>query len=182
NASGIALWSATGATQVTGNTFTGNLGGPAVQLIGGSGVLLRNNVITHTDGYGLRGINADNITVVQNLIVANKLGIDGEFATTGWTLTNNTIADNTANVGGTRGTTLFGGPWSGRTFANNIFADGLDCNTAGSPPTLTTNNISSALHDCAGSITAAANISANPHFFDAPNGDYRLQIASPSLD
>ena len=126
------------------------------------------------------------MTIVQNVIVDNVRGVDLSIP----------LGDGDVNVREQHrrqqrravelpmGWESMGSPNVHRSSPTTSSDGLLSCGTGfdPNPPTLLNNNISAADGSCVGAVGTSGNISANPHFLDAPNGDYHLQFASPSVD
>ncbi len=173
---GISLWDA-GTPTIRGNRIEGNqIGG-----LGGAAV-----------GGGIYMAALSDALIIENVIVGNiaddaggvYMAVPGSGQ--GPYLVNNTIAGNNgAQVG-------VAGFQAKALLTNNAISGpgiGIAClagdNTA--PPILRSNNAVSATGSaysglCAGALGVDGNISTDPQFVDAANGDYRLQAISNLVD
>jgi Big-like domain-containing protein len=129
--------------------------------------------------------------IAQNLITGNQANDGGGIASlfTNGNIVNNTIAD---NDGSTRGSGIYVHEPPGRTrLTNNIIVakpgqSGVYCTQSGSLAARF-NNIFSPLGPayggaCPDMTGTDGNISADPQFANPTQGDYHLQVGSPSID
>jgi hypothetical protein len=129
--------------------------------------------------------------IVQNLITGNQANDGGGIASlfTDSFIVNNTIAD---NDGSTRGSGIYVYEPPGRLrLTNNIIVakpgqSGVYCTRSGSLAARS-NNIFSPLGPayggaCPDMTGTNGNISADPQFANPTQGDYHLQVSSPSID
>ncbi len=173
---GIFL-NAAGTPTIRGNRIEGNrVGGRSPAALGG----------------GIAMFNVSDALIVENVIVGNIAdnggGVYWQVSSYGRGpfLVNNTIADNSgAQV-------LARGFDEQALLINNTISGaglGIDCQAGNEtlPPIMQFNNVVSMTGQaysglCAGALGVDGNISTDPLFVDAANGDYRLQDVSPLVD
>ena len=156
--------------------------------IGIYNTLVRGNEATFDVGGGIHAAyfeerHSPELTVVNTLVVSNRAHIDtGGILIDQWpaTLINTTIADNYA--GGS-----YAGVWASPlptqtvAFTNTILWDnGIDDLECASGCTVAYSNLEQPLEE--GVWPGPGNISDDPQFVDAANGDYRLQMGSRCIN
>ena len=196
---GVESQASTGA-HIIGNHITGN----STQAQGG-GILLvltttaevHDNVIDHNSsgsptagfGGGVAWLTGDvpgswNVSIVQNVIVANSAAVTGGgvvlsgfTATSGALLVNNTVADN-ATSDASAADIVISGAMENVNMVGNIFTDSLGCvrDHVGIPVHFLEQLVHGNGSVPAGRVGTNGNITANPHFLDAPNVDYRAPV------
>jgi Right handed beta helix region/Abnormal spindle-like microcephaly-assoc'd, ASPM-SPD-2-Hydin/Disaggregatase related len=194
---------------ITGNTITNNsldgggFGG-GIEVSYFSSPTIQNNYIAGNSAYNSGGgIDLESYlapVVVQNIIVNNSIGgggsgggiyVEGPSSATD-VVANNTIVGNTAFDGSSG---IFTDVLSPIVITNNIVVaasgqNGIVCSPFSSTfPTFSHNDVTSPgsggqawSSNCASAAQSNGNISADPQFVDAANGDYHLQAASPAID
>ncbi len=167
---GIFL-NAAGTPTIRGNRIEGNrVGGISPAAVGG----------------GIGMINRSDALIVQNVIVGNIAdnggGVSWLISGRGPYLVNNTIADNS-------GAQVVALGFSAQVLLINNTVSGTNMGIAcdPNPPILLSNNAVSTTGPaysglCANALGVDGNISADPLFVDAANGNYRLQSVSPLVD
>ncbi|HET9791970.1 MAG TPA: right-handed parallel beta-helix repeat-containing protein [Candidatus Angelobacter sp.] len=196
-----------GNTITNNNLAAGPINGGSGGGIGVDGIsspIIRNNYIAGNTAYyfggGIYLTSSSTPVVVQNIIVNNSVGAGGSGG--GITvespnaatdvIINNTIVGNTA-VDGSSG--IFTNVLSGSTISNNIVVapagqTAIVCSSfsATSPPSFSHNDAFASgggpawSSNCAGFAQSNGNISADPQFADAANGNYHLQAGSAAID
>jgi hypothetical protein len=195
-----------GAPQIIGNTITNNsmLGGGSgggIDVFGGSPTI-RNNYIAGNSVYNSGGaidiVNGGSSVVVQNIIVNNSAGHGGSGgginmqtpADETAVIANNIIVGNTAYDSSSG---LFLDVLGPVKISNNIVVAAPGQNAIVCPsyastfPMFSHNDVVAASgqpwsSNCAGFAQSNGNISADPRFVDAANGNYHLQAGSPAID
>ena len=194
---------------ITGNTITNNtLNGGGFG--GGIGVsyfaspTIQNNYIAGNSAYNSGGgIDLESYSaplVMQNIIVNNAAGAGGSGggiyvqgpSSLGAVVANNTVVGNTAYDGSSGIYTYVLSPI---TISNNIVVpataqNGIVCSPFSSTlPTFSHNDVvlpaaggQAWAGNCASAGQSNGNISADPQFVNATNGDYHLQFGSPAID
>ena len=204
---GISISSGTSADapQILDNViaynFMGSADGGGISVFAGSptisGNIISANIATGLSpcarGGGIALANSLAARVIQNLITGNGAGCGGgvftQFGTSGTRFVNNTIADNDSEQGSG---IAFGAFVTQNEVVNNIVVAGAGqfailCQGPGDPPRFRFNNVFSPSGTnyggmCADQTGLNRNISADPLFVDAVNGEYHLQPRSPSID
>jgi len=167
-----------------------------------SGNLIRGNTATGLSpcaaGGGISLVNQSDALIVQNLIIGNRAGCGGGVrwlvpsGARGPLLVNNTIADNDS----AQGSAILAEGFQTQTLLVNNLVIGTSGQTAlgcgfifpgGSPPLIKSNDVFSPGGTAYGGICTDqsginGNISVDPFFVDAANGDYHLQGGSPAID
>jgi hypothetical protein len=197
--------------QIIGNVITNNTllsggDGGGIYLNGGNGAIIRNNLIqsntVYNGGGGVSLIGGGSASLIQNVIVNNStignsggsgggLSIVGPSSTS-FTIFGNTIAGNTAfdNTSGVYiSTAVLSSPL---TFTNNIVVaansqTAITCDPIrGSlSPSFSYNEVYSAGPTQAGNCdftSLPGNISSDPLFMSAANGDFHLKLGSPAIN
>jgi hypothetical protein len=195
--------------QIIGNTITNNsllsggFGG-GIEASYFSSPIIQNNYIAGNSVYNSGGgIDLESYlspVVVQNIIVNNSTGGGGsgaginvlESSSAAGVVTNNTIVGNTA-VDGSSG--IFANVIGTLAISNNIVVaatgqNGIVCDPFRSTfPTFSHNDVISPgtggqawSSNCASNAQGNGNISADPQFANAANGDYHLLVGSPAID
>jgi predicted GH43/DUF377 family glycosyl hydrolase len=150
-------------------------GGGGILVGSGASPIISNTLITNNSAEGgASGVRVGDgsFTMVNSLVVGNSGRSAIHANDAAMTLTNVTIADNGSD----------GGLWlnnSHATIRNSIVWEeqGQDIGVDGSGSyTITYSNVEDSV------LTGAGNISADPLFEDAANGDYHLQLSSPCVD
>jgi hypothetical protein len=194
--------------EIVGNEISDNTGGAAtgggVALFAAGRATVIGNIIARNTttgvggcgwGGGLATANFVEAAIVNNLIVGNRACYGAAFhwrGSSGATvIANNTIADNEASVS-----------WPGiyATFVDsrNLLVNNIvqvssgpalfcDNSTSTPPPTLDSNDLFTGQGlayggTCADQTGLNGNISANPAFLSAADGDYRVDGGSPVVD
>ena len=168
---GISLWSA--GPIIRGNLIEGNTASGLSPCSPGGGIAIR---------------ALSDPLIAQNVIVGNSAGCGGGiyWGSTGLRLVNNTIADNDGAKGsgihaeGTAGQ-LSNSIIVGRDGQNAVYCE------AWSALAFRFNNVLTTAaapygESCIDPTGTNGNISSDPLFVNRPKGDYRLQLASPSID
>jgi len=176
--------------------------GGGISMFGAGTLIIKRNIIkgNHVadgSGGGIFLSNRLETLIVQNLITGNQAGVGGGLSWTGalsqgFTLVNNTIAD---NDGAFIGSGIFADGFGVQTkLTNNIIVakpaqSGLYCQAFSnqSPPIIRFNNIFSSGGmayggNCSNKTGMDGNISADPLFTNPTQGDFHLQQGSPSID
>jgi nitrous oxidase accessory protein NosD len=178
---GISL-NAAGTPTIRGNLISGNSVSGISPAARGGGIVMYN----HSDAL-----------IVQNVIVGNAAdqgaGVAGTVpvGTRGPFLINNTIANNNARQGNGSGVSIEGfGPQT--EFINNIIAgiasqSAVSCGGYPLAPVFEFNDVSSFQGSPYGGICTDqtglnGNISSDPLFQSAANGDFHLKLGSPAID
>ena len=183
------------AASGTSNIFGGGIAVSNGNLYLGDTIVSNNQSVASTSsgGNGIVASNA-NVTIVDTHIIDNREGNSAiAMFSSVFTITNSTIVDNSGD--GIAGDEVpLSGTMMNVTIAGNadrsikITADGVSITNSilwnngnddiecSGDCTITYSDISS------GGTTSNNNISANPLFVDATNGDYRLQASSPVID
>jgi hypothetical protein len=195
------------AARIIGNVISDNTGeaasGGGVALFAAGNAVLIGNVIARNATAGAAGCgwgggvaiaNFVQATIVDNLVVGNSACYGGAFhwrGSTGQTvLANNTIADNQAASWPSVYAT---GVDSRNQLYNNIIqaqnGPALWCDNASAvpPPVLDSNDVFSVQGPayggtCMDQTGANGNVSADPLFSDAANGNYQVVFGSPVVD
>jgi hypothetical protein len=206
---GGILVSGSSSPQIIGNTITnnsvangGNGGGISVDLF--SSPLIRGNLIQGNTAYNLGGgvaLNSYNASIlVQNLILNNAsqgggsgagLYVSSGNSSTQTIITNNTIAGNSA-YDFTSGV-FISGYGQNATFRNNVVVapvgqNAVTCNPLyiSVSPVFSHNDAftpqGTAWSGICDTTSNPGNISADPLFMSAANGDFHLQAGSPAID
>ncbi|HEU0176378.1 MAG TPA: right-handed parallel beta-helix repeat-containing protein [Blastocatellia bacterium] len=183
--------------EISDNGLINTSSGGGIYMNGAEIPFIKRNIIkgnnASNQGGGIYIINASDALIAENLITGNHAFAGGGvyWLTGGPILVNNTIADNNA----TNGSGIFADGNDGRTeLTNNIIVanpgqSGLYCRDfdghIGS--IIQSNNIFSASGmayggSCADMTGTNGNISADPLFTNPTQGDYHLQLGSPSID
>jgi HYDIN/CFA65/VesB family protein/parallel beta helix pectate lyase-like protein len=201
NGGGISVRGAS-APQILNNTIAGNqlrLGGDGggISVNAASPIVSRNIIGGNTvfnDGGGISSINGGTPKIIENLITGNT-SINGNGGGIYWgsgaVVVSNTVAGNSALAG----SAVFADALlSGTEVVNNILvgspgATAFQCNGqfGTTPPIVSFNDAfsnggSGYGGTCASLAGTAGNISLDPQFVDAVNGNYHLQAASPAID
>jgi archaellum component FlaF (FlaF/FlaG flagellin family) len=195
--------------QIIGNTITNNSllsggfgGGIMVSYF--SSPVIQNNYIAGNSVYNSGGgINLQSYlspVVVQNIIVNNSTGGGGsgaginvsESSSAAGVVTNNTIVGNTAFDGSSG---IFANVIGTLAISNNIVVAATGQNSIvcvpfrSTFPTFSHNDVISPgtggqawSSNCASNAQSNGNISADPQFANAANGDYHLLVGSPAID
>jgi Right handed beta helix region len=188
------------------NNFLGSANGGGISLFSAGDAVVRSNIIERNtvtglspcaQGGGIWIVNVSGALIVQNVITGNTAGCGGGVywaipsGSPGPQLVNNTIVDNDSPTGAGVFASFFNNQVA---LINNIIVESdaqtaVYCtNLAGSnPPTFRFNNIFAPQGVAYGGVCtdqtgANGNISADPLFVDSANGDYHLQLGSPSID
>ena len=187
---------------ITNNSIDGGGVGGGISVSHFSSPTIQNNYIAGNSAFnhggGINLNNASGVVVVQNIIVNNSAGAGGSgggmyvLAPAGAAdvIVNNTIAGNTA-YDGTSG--IYSDAFSSAVISNNIVVAAAGQNAIVCSPLIS--NLPNFSHNdvfapggqawssnCAGFAQSNGNISADPRFVDATNGNYRLQASSPAID
>ncbi len=189
-------------TQIIGNIIEDNVldncsSGGGIYLNSGGHVRIVGNVIkgnsVEHDGGAITAYNDTNLEIENNLIVANRAGVQGGalFMTLAKVI-NNTIVDNIAPEGSA--VFISDAPGNSR-LANNLITSSHEANSVlvrcayANPdpiiPLIVTNNVYSKGQlafggDCTDQTGTQGNISQAPHFLD--DEDFRLAASSPGID
>jgi parallel beta-helix repeat protein len=203
---GISI-SGEGSVEILDNVISDNVnaaGGGIYMPAGKITATIKRNVIKGNrvpvpgdgggEGGGIYMANEASALIVQYLITGNQAFEGGGiyWASVKIVLVNNTIAD---NDGSTFGSGIFAiGINSGLQLTNNIIVakptqSGLYCDSFNdqNPPIIRSNNIFSSAGmayggACPDMTGTEGNISADPQFTNSAQGDYHLQVWSPSID
>ena len=191
--------------EILDNVISGNIlwGGDGGGISVGRNVTIRGNSISGNSATGVSpcarggGISAaGDATIVQNVIAGNQAGCGGAIylasGAPGQLVAFNTIADNDAPQGsGIYFESFAGGPpeptnntivgKAGQTAVTCLAYNGLG------PPVFRANNVYGATGAAYGGVCTDqtginGNVSSDPLFVDPAGGNYRLQMASPSID
>lgn len=164
-----------GFTICNGNQSTGNgtnAGGGGVVYGEYHNCVIR-NCRTHIPSYGYGG-GAFRAKLVNCLIVGNTANAGG--GTRDGTLINCTVVGN-------RATSWGGGGVDGGTVQNSIVWNNIVDSTSSSYVSTYNHNGGTFVNSCTSpSMSGTGNISSDPRFVDAANGDYRLLDHSPCID
>ncbi len=161
---------------VRGNTARGQWewGGGGIAIVGGAVVISNTTIISNSVLGGAGGVRVGfgSVTMINNLVVHNigRPAIHANDAVL--TLTNVTVADNSS-----QGSVLLNN--SQATILNSILWEetGSDISAVNSSSyTVAYSNVED------GVLPGVGNISANPLFVDAANGEYHLKLGSPCID
>jgi parallel beta-helix repeat protein len=198
------------AAEIRNNTIEQNqltsANGAGISMFGAGSPIISANIIRQntatglspcTQGGGISMVNQSDALVVNNLITGNSAGCGGGVywlvpsGDRGPFLINNTIADNFAN----QGAAVYASGFQAQTqLINNILVSPgasttLYCDpTYGPPPPILNSNdvftTSGTAYTgiCAGLAGSNGNISADPMFAGATNGDYHLLNGSLAID
>ena len=193
--------SSSGTVNLSGNTFTGNscsgnYGGGAAYLTGGTNIITGNTFKQNSSAYGGGAIYAaaPTITISDNLVVNNSqsgasLTGGGIFVNASATLNmiNNTIFGNTSGGGGGGASFQVSGAVELLNVYNNIIwgnsatGNGADVYLVGTgQKKLLMYNDANGMYGVWDNALPLLNV--DPKFFDAVNGDYHLQTNSPCLN
>jgi hypothetical protein len=190
-----------GNTIINNSIDGGGVGG-GISVSHYSSPTIQNNYIAGNSAFnhggGINLNNAGGVVVVQNIIVNNSAGAGGSgggmyvLAPAGVAdvIVNNTIAGNTA-YDGTSG--IYSDAFFPTVISNNIVVAAAGQNAIVCSPLIS--NFPNFSHNdafapggqawssnCAGFAQSNGNLSADPQFVDAPNGNYHLQASSPAID
>src|SRR6266851_2976315 len=195
--------------QIVGNLITNNSllsggDGGGIYLNGGNGAIIRSNFIqgnvVFNGGGGVSLINGGSVSLIQNVIVNNStiggnggsgggLFLEGpsssNFTIVGNTIVGNTAFDNTSGVY----ISVFSPPFP---FTNNIVVaaasqTAITCSPINGAlsPNFSYNDVYSTGLTQAGNCdftTHPGNISSDPLFMSAANGDFHLMLGSAAID
>ncbi len=190
--------------EITFNVIECSLGGGGISLFAaGTPVILGNVIIGNRakgcgdEGRSIAMVNYSDATIVGNIVVKNEADEGGgvfwlvPFGSRGPALVNNTIADNIAPTG----PQLFADGFDTQALlVNNVIVAGFAqtavyCGDSGDqdPPTFQYNNVFAPSGTryggvCTDQTGRNGNISVNPRFTDAVNGDYHLLGTSRVID
>lgn len=187
---------------ITNNSIDGGGVGGGISVSNFSSPTIQNNYIAGNSAFnGGGGINlngASAVVVVQNVIVNNNVGVGGSGggiqvgapAGVADMILSNTIIGNTA-YDGTSG--IYADAFFPAVISNNIVVaaagqKAIVCDPLSSPlPTFSHNDVVAPSgqtwsSNCAGFVQSNGNISADPLFVDAINGNYHLRASSPAID
>jgi hypothetical protein len=192
--------------QIIGNTITNNslpgggFGG-GIEVSYFSSPTIRNNYIAgnsvYNSGGGIDLESYEAPVVIQNIIVNNSTGGGGSgggiyVSSSPAVVANNTIVGNTAFDGSSG---IFAYASSAIPISSNIVVaasgqNGIVCSPFSSTlPNFSHNDVTSPgsggqawSSSCGSAAQSNGNISADPQFADAVNGDYHLQAGSPAID
>jgi len=191
-------------SRVIGNVFRGNNGssaGGAIVFFGAGSVLVQNNKfysnISSSEGGALWIVNEADEVIVDNLFVGNMAPSGSEIyslipdSVNGYRIINNTIVSNNPNADAA---VIADGFNQNAVIANNIIAtnsseSALLCNPIymDGPPKVGFNDAFSSTGVsyggmCSGFTGKNGNISANPDFAGAPQGNFQLLSNSPAIN
>ncbi|HUS25963.1 MAG TPA: right-handed parallel beta-helix repeat-containing protein [Nevskiaceae bacterium] len=181
--------------QILHNTITNNAAKDGGGITLGAVAVVKNNTITGNTaedlGGGMTTYNSSSSLVVQNLIANNTAPQGGGVhwsGSDGPLFLNNTIVNNHAN----QGSGIYAESDAFITLTNNIIVaaqggEAINCGNSVTGLTLNHNNIFSSggiayAGNCISQTGINGNISANPKFVNAGNGNYHLKSNSPSKD
>jgi hypothetical protein len=194
------------SAKIIDNVITDNICefvGGGLSLYQAGNVVILNNKILRNSGYSGAGININNCTsalVVQNLIADNRsdsyfaagIYVSNQHPDTQVTILNNTIANNFSFYSGILTLNL----GQHYTITNNIvvatnpYQRGIHIarvSPMAMPDAIRANNVFSPQGSAYGGAYPDqtgrfGNLSVDPQFVNAANGDYHLQQGSPSID
>jgi hypothetical protein len=169
-----------GATLTVAETTVSGNGVYGIYAYGGSTANISRSIVRNNQATGL-ALFGDNYSVTNSLIVKNGIalpttvagGVDLRPSSSGTMLfVNNTVADNTA------GGSMAGGVscTNSGTVVNSILWGNSGAEQSGCTVSYS---------DVEGGTTANGNITGNPRFLDAANGNYYLELAptpSPGIN
>jgi hypothetical protein len=189
--SGAGLKLHAASASVSYNTIAGNQtsGGDTsgIEISGDSAATVdANTIINNGDSHHCVNINDNTAPVIlTNNVIANNgcVGVIIHGNSQNVTITNNTIS-----AGRYDGILVWGPTASASLIRNNIVTDSNFGINAGDGGTIVRMDHNNAYGNRRGdynydsALSEANNISQDPRFVDAANGDYRLRFGSPSID